>query len=68
MVNSSWTQAHVNGLLGHKDDNTAPQGSKRAKVVYPPCDTKSLSSLPLEGRQNIILSLAQFRCVQAKYV
>lgn len=70
MVNSSWTQAHVNGLLGDtkegkalaaKADRTPVQSSKTAKIVYPPCDTKSLSSLSLEGREDIILSLAQFR-------
>ncbi|KAK4693838.1 hypothetical protein P7C70_g8854, partial [Phenoliferia sp. Uapishka_3] len=34
---------------------------KRARTVYPPCDTISLASLPLEGREKIVLSLAQFR-------
>ncbi|KAM0748153.1 UDP-Glycosyltransferase/glycogen phosphorylase [Meredithblackwellia eburnea MCA 4105] len=34
---------------------------KRPRTVYPPCDTASLAALPLEGRENMILSLAQFR-------
>ena len=31
------------------------------KIIYPPCDTKLLAQLPLEGRRQIILSIAQFR-------
>lgn len=31
------------------------------KIVYPPCDTKRLTSFPLGGRRRIIVSLAQFR-------
>lgn len=34
---------------------------KIATTVYPPCDTISLAALPLELRQQIILSVAQFR-------
>lgn len=34
---------------------------KVARVVYPPCDTDRLAALPLEMRENIILSVAQFR-------
>lgn len=34
---------------------------KIATTVYPPCDTISLAALPLESRQQIILSVAQFR-------
>jgi alpha-1,2-mannosyltransferase len=36
---------------------------KTATIVYPPCDTISLASLPLSPRENIILSVAQFRSV-----
>jgi hypothetical protein len=36
------------------------------KTVYPPCDTNALSILPLELRENIILSVAQFRFVQPR--
>lgn len=70
MVNSSWTQVHVNGLLGQpdaaskdtkRDNHSQSPSGKYAHIVYPPCDTKSLQGLPLEGRENIILSLAQFR-------
>jgi alpha-1,2-mannosyltransferase len=68
MVNSSWTQAHVNHLLrdDQKGHATAQPGilalrRKRAHIVYPPCDTKSLAVLPLENREELILSVAQFR-------
>lgn len=36
---------------------------KIATIVYPPCDTLAFSSLPLTSRQNLILSVAQFRHV-----
>jgi len=35
---------------------------KQANIVYPPCDTRALSKLPLENRRpSLLLSLAQFR-------
>lgn len=54
MVNSSWTQAHISSLwlrLG------TPQ------LVYPPCNTTSLSALPLDRKLKslYLVSLAQFR-------
>ena len=68
MVNSSWTQAHVNHLLHDgRQGQTSAQPSilalrrKRAHIVYPPCDTKSLAVLPLHNREELILSVAQFR-------
>lgn len=54
MVNSSWTQSHIEKLWGIP---------KRVKRVYPPCDTSGLQELPLErpvGTPKII-SVAQFR-------
>ncbi|KAI9566213.1 glycosyltransferase family 4 protein [Boletus coccyginus] len=30
-------------------------------TVYPPCDTRELAEFPLQGREQIILSVAQFR-------
>ncbi|KAL5501840.1 ALG11 [Sanghuangporus vaninii] len=32
-----------------------------AKIVYPPCETQELVDFPLEGREKLILSVAQFR-------
>lgn len=32
-----------------------------ARIVYPPCDTREMAQYPLEGRERIVLSLAQFR-------
>jgi len=37
------------------------QPPKEAKVVYPSCDTRGMAPLTLEGREPIILSVAQFR-------
>ncbi|OCH87325.1 mannosyltransferase [Obba rivulosa] len=34
---------------------------KSARVVYPSCDTREMAKLPLEGRERVILSVAQFR-------
>jgi len=34
---------------------------KQANIVYPPCDTRALSDLPLERRPSLLLSIAQFR-------
>lgn len=56
VANGSWTQNHLNQLLGRA------KGKKAAvKVVYPPCDTSELSFYPLTSRSRTIVSLAQFR-------
>lgn len=44
------------GLL--RPSHVAPTS---ARIVYPPCDTREMAQFPLEGRDPIILSLAQFR-------
>ncbi|CAD6565058.1 MAG: asparagine-linked glycosylation protein [Cyphobasidiales sp. Tagirdzhanova-0007] len=59
MVNSSWTQSHINQLLGLSIG--VRTSAYFAKIVYPPCDTGALSSLPFATRENMILSVAQFR-------
>ena len=74
MVNSSWTKAHVDSILFHDSGFLniltylpplvflRPLATlKPAEIVYPPCDTRELAELPLEGRGRIIVSLAQFR-------
>lgn len=39
-------------------------GNKLKPVtVYPPCDTHKMVKFPVQGRERIILSVAQFRCV-----
>ncbi|KAL1677210.1 glycosyltransferase family 4 protein [Schizophyllum commune] len=48
MANSTWTKNH----------STAADYALR---VYPPCDTKEMAKYPLEGREPIIISVAQFR-------
>nr|GLL26622.1 GDP-Man:Man(3)GlcNAc(2)-PP-Dol alpha-1,2-mannosyltransferase [Ipomoea trifida] len=54
MVNSSWTQSHIEKLWGI---------SSRTRRVYPPCDTSGLQVLPLERAMDPpkIISVAQFR-------
>ncbi|XP_059668582.1 GDP-Man:Man(3)GlcNAc(2)-PP-Dol alpha-1,2-mannosyltransferase isoform X2 [Cornus florida] len=54
MVNSSWTQSHIEKLWGNPG---------RIKRVYPPCDTSGLQVLPLERQMKnpTIISVAQFR-------
>lgn len=54
MVNSSWTQSHIEKLWRIPD---------RIKRVYPPCDTSGLQMLPLERplEPQKIISVAQFR-------
>jgi alpha-1,2-mannosyltransferase len=53
MVNSSWTYGHISFLWRG--------AASRIKVVFPPCDVKSLQGLPLEKRERTVLSIAQFR-------
>ncbi|KAL8172381.1 hypothetical protein V2J09_024185 [Rumex salicifolius] len=54
MVNSSWTQGHIEKIWKIHD---------RIRRVYPPCDTSGLQALPLERPSKIpaIISVAQFR-------
>ena len=52
MVNSSWTLGHIRFLW---------RLASRIFVVFPPCDTKSLEHLPLKGREDVIVSIGQFR-------
>lgn len=57
MVNSSWTQNHINKLW---------QRPSRTHKVYPPCDVKDFKQIPLpenDSEKSVfkILSVAQFR-------
>ncbi|KAJ2726329.1 asparagine-linked glycosylation protein [Coemansia sp. Benny D115] len=52
MTNSSWTHGHIVSLFDKP---------KMTRVVYPPCDTEKLAGFALDGRQPVIMSLAQFR-------
>ncbi|RDB14695.1 GDP-Man:Man(3)GlcNAc(2)-PP-Dol alpha-1,2-mannosyltransferase [Hypsizygus marmoreus] len=77
MVNSSWTKNHVDAILQHSDPlleliHAVPPllflrlfiqnaGLTSAGIVYPPCDTREMAKFALEGRERIILSVAQFR-------
>ena len=35
-----------------------------ARVVYPPCNTREMAKFPLENRERVILSVAQFRYLE----
>ncbi|KAG9127966.1 asparagine-linked glycosylation protein [Ceratobasidium sp. 392] len=64
MVNSSWTKNHVDYLLNRSIFSLASfsgEAKRDSTIVYPPCDTNAMSSFPLENREKIIMSLAQFR-------
>ncbi|TFK40482.1 mannosyltransferase [Crucibulum laeve] len=77
MVNSSWTKNHIDAILQHSDPilefiHLLPPLSvirffkssnppKEARIVYPPCNTREMAKFPLEGRERVILSVAQFR-------
>lgn len=77
MVNSSWTKDHVDAILHHSDTlldalSTIPPllflrspnaGLASTEIVYPPCDTRAMTEFALEGREPIIMSVAQFRFV-----
>ena len=54
MVNSTWTKRHIDQLWWYIN---------HASVVYPPCDTKDLQSLPLDKKLKriYVISVAQFR-------
>ena len=49
------------------DGPGSASGKKTDKVqpvtVYPPCDTREMAKFSLQGRERIILSVAQFRYV-----
>lgn len=53
LVNSTWTYNHI-----HKIWRLA---RNRIHIVYPPCDTRSLTSNDIHNRQRLILSIGQFR-------
>ncbi|KAF9464212.1 glycosyltransferase family 4 protein [Collybia nuda] len=77
MVNSSWTKNHVDSILQYSDRFldfvhylpplallclvTHDAGIRNSQIVYPPCDTREMTQFSVEGRERIILSLAQFR-------
>ncbi len=60
-LNVAWSIAIPVSLLNlFGPRSSAP---KSATIVYPPCETQELVGFDLKGRENIILSVAQFRCV-----
>jgi alpha-1,2-mannosyltransferase len=79
MVNSSWTKGHIDAILQYSDPFldaihllppfclihlfTKSGGLTTSRTVYPPCDTREMAKFPLEDRDLVILSVAQFRFV-----
>lgn len=79
MVNSSWTKEHIDSILRHSDPLmdaihllppllaiklfTSDNAPATARIVYPSCDTREMSSFALIPRSRIMLSVAQFRLV-----
>ncbi|UZJ54511.1 hypothetical protein CBS101457_003831 [Exobasidium rhododendri] len=60
--NGSWTQNHLNRLVFGSKKIGKGTDPRFVHVVYPPCDTASMSSFPLTDRNiSLIVSLAQFR-------
>jgi len=51
MVNSSWTSSHIMSIWARQD----------VHIVFPPAPVEDLMKLPLNSRQNNIVSVAQFR-------
>ena len=49
-VNSTWTADHIRHIW-----------SVEPAIVYPPCNTRDLQSFAFSHRQNVIVSVAQFR-------
>jgi alpha-1,2-mannosyltransferase len=82
MVNSSWTQNHIDFIITYSDwfINSAllmnpfyllrflmrKASPPKATIVYPPCDTRTIARFPLDARENVVLSIAQFRCVVSR--
>ena len=44
-----------------KYGSQSSRSSKQSKIVYPPCETTDVVTFPIEGRERIVLSVAQFR-------
>ncbi|KAH9932777.1 mannosyltransferase [Epithele typhae] len=61
MVNSTWTKDHVDSILNHIPFTPTIGVPKATQVVYPSCDTQQMAAFPFEGRERMVLSIAQFR-------
>ena len=58
----------IRPLLPRVSLNDAPRTTPRqSTIVYPPCDTREMSTFALEGRERIVLSISQFRCAPCIY-
>jgi len=53
LVNSTWTYNHIYKIWR--------LARNRIFIVYPPCDTYSLTSMDIHNRKRLILSIGQFR-------
>ncbi|KIJ15033.1 glycosyltransferase family 4 protein [Paxillus involutus ATCC 200175] len=48
-------------MYGMGSATTVKTENVKPEIVYPPCDTREMAKFPLEGRERILLSVAQFR-------
>lgn len=75
MVNSSWTHKHIAELWNFPYEKLSPKRASSNKknknkllLVYPPCNTSTLESIPLDReshdqthKKRVIVSIGQFR-------
>lgn len=52
MVNSSWTLSHISNMW---------IWCSSIQVIFPPCDTASLKDISISKREDIVISIGQFR-------
>lgn len=57
VVNSSWTEGHIRSVWGIP---RSKRGNKLTKI-YPPCNTLTLQKINIGQRDDIVLSIGQFR-------
>ncbi|KAF9220277.1 glycosyltransferase family 4 protein [Gyrodon lividus] len=54
-----WSITH--GVDGPDSATSVKAGLVKPEIVYPPCDTREIAQFSLQGRERVLLSVAQFR-------
>lgn len=57
-TNSTWTDTHIKALW--------PKFKNKSVKLYPPCNIDEFLKFPIEGKETIMLSFAQFRSFPKK--
>jgi len=60
-LSGSFVRSFANVIDGPRSVICNEAGKIKPMIVYPPCDTKEMAMFSLQGRDRIILSVAQFR-------